>query len=143
MSIETDSPCEALRRLDARLGEHFAGVALDKRFDERVLARVREADALQIAARRAEAQQQYARCMETLAGQWRSARHVMIATLAAFVTLAIVAGVALRGALPQGLANLADGHVGAGTLPLPSWALMIVAVATVVLGWGISARVKL
>lgn len=142
MSIETDSPSEALRRLDARLGEHFAGVALDQRFDERVLARVREADALQIAARRAEAQQQYARCMETLAGQWRSARHVMIATLAAFVTLAIIAGVALRGALPQGLANLADGYVGAGTLPLP-WALMIVAAATVVLGWGISARVKL
>jgi hypothetical protein len=67
---------------------------------------------------------------------------LLIARLAAFATLAIVAGVALRSALPRGIANLAVDSLGAGTLPLP-WILAIVAATTVALGWGISARVKL
>lgn len=148
--MRTDSPeltaseTEALRRIDAGLRRRLGGIALNEQFDERVLARVRELGAAQLAAKRAQAEQQYARWSDALARQWRSARHVLIAKLAAFTTAAIVLGVALRNALAQALISLSDGYLAqigaAAQLP---WIALGIAVATVALGWGVSTRVKL
>lgn len=148
MSVEapelTASEAAAFGRIDASLRSRFAGIVPAERFEARVLARVREWDAAQLATKRVQAEQQYARWSESLARHWRSARHVLIAKLAAFTTAMIVAGAALQEAFSPMLIDIARNYLGpSGVVMQLPWIVLGVAVAIAAYGWGTSARVKL
>lgn len=146
MSVDAPEPTaggsEALRRIDALLQRRFGGMALDRRFDERVLARVGELDVAQIAARRAQAEREFEGMSSTLARHWRSARDVLIAKLAAFIAVALAAGVVVLNAWSPELTGIAENYVGGSAAQLP-WIVLGTAVAASAFGWGVSTRVKL
>jgi len=87
-----------LRRADASL-LGLRNIALDERFDRRVLDQVQELDQARIAARRALAERQHADRSEALARQWRRTRHLLGARVVAVLATLLAATIFYSGSL--------------------------------------------